>query len=190
MVKLKVFKFNPVKDSAPRFVEYSAPLLGQTLLEALLYVLEKHDPELSFRYGCGGSGADQRCGSCALLANRKPVLACKEVVRDKRIVLEPHPKFRIVKDLIADFSLPREKRIKDTKPELLPTIDSERCTGCGVCVMTCPVQVFSLKRERIKRVAVVSDPGSCCGNSCLQCVIYCAQNAVFLEPRREKAGEV
>ena len=32
-----------------------------------------------------------------------------------------------------------------TTPKALPTIDPQRCTGCGWCVAVCPPHVLSLQ---------------------------------------------
>jgi succinate dehydrogenase / fumarate reductase, iron-sulfur subunit len=92
---------------------------GMTVLELLFWIQEKIDQTLAFRYSCRGA----ICGSCAVLANGRPVLACKTPVLrvvnlmndgqvslptkaeqpDKGILLEPIPKLPVIRDLIVDW---------------------------------------------------------------------------------------
>jgi len=61
-------------------------------------------------------------------------------------------------------------------------IDRDKCTGCGLCVDTCPFGSLSLDEEDI---AVVDE--SCTG--CGACVDVCPVGALNL-PEREAAGEI
>lgn len=97
---------------------------GMTVLEALFQIQEKQDGSLCFRYSCRGAV----CGSCAMLINRKPVLACRtqlsavksEVILESEkeeillkhsskdeskedILVEPLPNLRVIRDLIVDM---------------------------------------------------------------------------------------
>ncbi len=97
---------------------------GMTVLEALFQIQEKQDGSLCFRYSCRGAV----CGSCAMLINRKPGLACRtqlsnaktEVVQESEkdqiilkhgsrddnkdtILVEPLPNFKVIRDLIVDM---------------------------------------------------------------------------------------
>ncbi len=95
---------------------------GQTVLDALFYIQENLDDSLSFRYSCRGAV----CGSCAMLINKVPRLACRtqvkpllegednaeikhypaldegEEVSDDSLLVEPLPHLPVVKDLIVD----------------------------------------------------------------------------------------
>ena len=46
---------------------------GMTVLDALLFVHDNLDDTLAFRYSCRGAV----CGSCGMLINRVPRLACR-----------------------------------------------------------------------------------------------------------------
>jgi len=97
---------------------------GMTVLDALFQIQDKMDPSLSFRYSCRGAV----CGSCAMLINKEPRLACKIQVSDlndlkmnlkpfpaitdvppgwnpnQEVLVEPLPNLPILKDLIVDMT--------------------------------------------------------------------------------------
>jgi succinate dehydrogenase / fumarate reductase iron-sulfur subunit len=97
---------------------------GMTILDALFQVQDRMDSSLSFRYSCRGAV----CGSCSMLINKQPRLACKtqlaEVQKedmklkkfsileetpagwnpDEEILIEPLPNMTILKDLVVDMS--------------------------------------------------------------------------------------
>ena len=51
-------------------------------------------------------------------------------------------------------------------------VDSEKCTGCGICIPICPVQVISIKKNK-----AVIDDNRCI--ECLQCIDECPANAIY-----------
>ena len=51
---------------------------GMTILDALFQIQDKMDPSLSFRYSCRGAV----CGSCSMLINKEPRLACRTQMSD------------------------------------------------------------------------------------------------------------
>jgi NAD-dependent dihydropyrimidine dehydrogenase PreA subunit len=53
-------------------------------------------------------------------------------------------------------------------------IDLERCNGCGICVRSCPMDVFRLDREGKK--AVIRYPEDCM--LCGWCLMDCPEDAV------------
>ncbi|MDR6222603.1 succinate dehydrogenase/fumarate reductase iron-sulfur subunit [Methanococcoides alaskense] len=110
---------------------------GMTILEALFYAQEKLDPSLTFRYACRGAV----CGSCGMLINRIPRLACKMQISEMRkeptnegnlevlitnkkteidnsvILIEPLPNLRVIRDLVVDME-PFYSLLEDIKPWL------------------------------------------------------------------------
>ncbi|NMC60342.1 MAG: 4Fe-4S binding protein [Candidatus Methanofastidiosa archaeon] len=52
---------------------------------------------------------------------------------------------------------------------------SDNCTGCGVCVSTCPVGVFEIQGDK----AVPINEKDCI--ACLLCVTECAESAITVE---------
>ncbi|KPV64392.1 MAG: Ferredoxin [Candidatus Bathyarchaeota archaeon BA2] len=51
-------------------------------------------------------------------------------------------------------------------------VDIEKCTGCGTCVDTCPVEVFEVKDEK----SVVINNDECL--VCRACEVQCPENAI------------
>lgn len=96
---------------------------GMSVLEALFHVQERLDGGLCFRYSCRGAV----CGSCAMLINKVPRLACRtqvsaagneitvdavkwgplarptgKMARDE-ILIEPLPNLKVLRDLVVDM---------------------------------------------------------------------------------------
>ncbi len=57
----------------------------------------------------------------------------------------------------------------------IPTVDSDKCIGCGECVEVCPTEVFELEDEK----AVATNADECLG--CESCVEVCEQEAITVE---------
>ena len=53
------------------------------------------------------------------------------------------------------------------------TIDKEKCSGCGTCVDTCPVEALKLVDDK-----AVVDPDTCI--DCGSCVDECPEGAISL----------
>jgi len=53
------------------------------------------------------------------------------------------------------------------------TIDKEKCTGCGTCVDTCPVEALKIVDSK-----AVVDPDTCI--DCGSCVDECPEGAIEL----------
>ena len=120
---------------------------------------EKLDPTLSIRFSCRMA----TCGSCGMMINGLPRLACYTLVsqlKSKTITVQPLNNFPVVKDLVADFTdffgkhramKPYLLRIdtyeqeksnisyRQTDEELLKYIQFAYCIRCGLCYAACPV---------------------------------------------------
>jgi succinate dehydrogenase / fumarate reductase iron-sulfur subunit len=127
---------------------------GMNLLEALLRIQDEQDGTLAFRYSCRGAV----CGSCAMRVDGKDVLACRthvESLLEKPTLIEPLPRFPVIRDLIVDMSTffnhyrkiephLRGKPVsskteyimkEEERKEIDPYI---QCILCGICFGTCP----------------------------------------------------
>jgi len=55
-------------------------------------------------------------------------------------------------------------------------IDEEKCTGCGTCIDTCPVEVFELQEKKEKKLSVVVAEDECI--VCRACEVQCTEEAI------------
>ncbi|MEM0491699.1 MAG: succinate dehydrogenase/fumarate reductase iron-sulfur subunit [Acidilobaceae archaeon] len=135
---------------------------GMTILDALLKIKSEIDHSLSFRYSCR-MGV---CGSCGVVVNGEPRLACQTQVAEKATVskpeirVEPLYNFIVLRDLITDFTefFEKHRRIKpyiirrDLGEREKPTLEYSQspeelsqyyeyslCIMCGLCDASCPV---------------------------------------------------
>ncbi|MBN1394250.1 MAG: nitroreductase family protein [Pirellulales bacterium] len=73
----------------------------------------------------------------------------------------------------------------DFKVQGVPTINEETCTGCGLCVKTCPDRVFELKdaKPRVGRGVFLG----CI--ACGHCVAVCPTGSISVEGRGMKSDD-
>jgi succinate dehydrogenase / fumarate reductase iron-sulfur subunit len=158
-VTFQIRRYTPEKDKQPYFMSYKVPVKpGMTVLEGLHYIKENLDQSLAWRYSCR-MGV---CGSCGMLLNGKPMLACNTQILDIAevdLTLGPLPNFDIIRDLVPDLMIMFDKHM-----DLIPNIrrDSEAeinnpqgeyyqspedlehylqfsfCIKCGCCMGACP----------------------------------------------------
>jgi succinate dehydrogenase / fumarate reductase, iron-sulfur subunit len=130
-----------------------------SVLDLLVSVKEKQDPTLSMRYSCNMG----ICGSCGMVINGKPRLACETNAFSLGAAtirvgpMEAHP---VLRDLVTDFDeffekhrsvtpwLVRkdveekyraEKEYVQTRSQVDNFLDFSQCIKCGLCVDACPV---------------------------------------------------
>jgi succinate dehydrogenase / fumarate reductase iron-sulfur subunit len=122
-MKLKVYRYHDGMKE-PRYDTFklkSDP--GMTVLGALFQFQQEFDDSIAFHYSCRGAV----CGTCAMLINKVPRLACRTQVEslikgelriplspfpaieetvkwnpEEEILVEPLPHFPVIKDLIVD----------------------------------------------------------------------------------------
>lgn len=155
----KVQRYLPGKDRKPYMQQFTVPLhKGMTVLDGLIYIKENIDNTLSFRSSCRMG----ICGSCGMLINNYPMLACHtplEELGTDRIEVRSLTNFPVIRDLVADLGLLFEKH-KSIKPyivspereeaegpitELLQSAEALEnymqfayCVKCGLCMAACP----------------------------------------------------
>jgi fumarate reductase iron-sulfur subunit len=157
-LRIRVMRFNPAQpEVAPHWQTYEledAP--GMTLFIALTEIREKLDASLQFDFVCRAG----ICGSCAILVNGRPTLACRVLTKglDADITLAPLPVFELIGDLSVNTgkwmrgmserlqtwvhqqeATPDLTRLEARmEPELADKIyELDRCVECGCCVAAC-----------------------------------------------------
>ena len=152
-----IFRYKPQEpDAKPRMQIYQLEEeMGMTIFVALGRIREDQDPSLMFDFVCRAA----ICGSCAMIINGKPKLACKTLTRDlpATITLMPLPVFKLIGDLSVDtgtwfrhMSLKTESWVhtgKEFNPRAieermdnetaLEIYETERCIECGCCIAGC-----------------------------------------------------
>ena len=157
LLNVEVLRCNPCEpQSEPHWQRYTlsdAP--GMTLFIALTQIRETLDPSLQFDFVCRAG----ICGSCAMLVNGRPGLACRTLTKDlpEKIRLAPLPGFELIGDLSVNTgkwmrgiserlktwvhpSAPSdpaqlEARMEPAQAEAI--YELERCIECGCCIAAC-----------------------------------------------------
>ena len=153
----RVLRCNPQEEAdLPQMEEFELEeAAGMTLFLALNEIRDTQDPSLQFDFVCR-SGI---CGSCGMLINGRPGLACRTLTKDlpSTITLAPLPGFELIGDLSVNtgkwmraMSERLETWIHDQEapdlcaievpmePELAEQIyELERCIECGCCIAGC-----------------------------------------------------
>jgi len=97
--RVKVFRFDPEKETTPRFETYeNIPYEGMRVTDVLNYIYQHIDTSLAFRYSCRAG----LCGVCVLKVNGKACMACHKIA-EKEMTIEPSGQYDVVKDLVVDF---------------------------------------------------------------------------------------
>jgi succinate dehydrogenase / fumarate reductase iron-sulfur subunit len=156
----RVRRFEPGQDSEPYYEDFTVPVTeGMVVLEGLWWIKENLDATLAWRASCR-MGV---CGSCAMMVNNRPMLACNTQVldvADKQLLLAPLPNFDIIRDLVPDLMPMLENHRKQmpwivrddheekegptdqywqSPHELEKYLQFSYCIKCGACMAACPV---------------------------------------------------
>ncbi len=157
-LSISVLRHNPADPaSVPHLQTYELKQTdGMTLFIALNEIREKLDPSLQFDFVCRAG----ICGSCAMVINGRPGLACRTLTRDigPAITLLPLPAFELIGDLsvntgkwmramserLGAWLHAKQAEIDAAKiearmdPDLADRIyELDRCIECGCCVAGC-----------------------------------------------------
>ncbi len=157
-ITLRIAQYNPKKDTERKFIEFQVPYeKWTTVLDTILDVKKHFDHSVGVRYSCRQAS----CGSCGMIINGKPKLACFTKITElgsDLVTVEPMHNFPIIRDLVVSF-----ERLFDTHKRLKPYLISEdseitpgtkeslqspeevekyiqfaNCIKCGLCNSACP----------------------------------------------------
>jgi succinate dehydrogenase / fumarate reductase iron-sulfur subunit len=151
-MKLKVYRFHEGMDSPSYDTFELEQTPGMTVLDALFQFQERFDDSLAFHYSCRGAV----CGTCAMLINKVPRLACRTQVAsllkgelqiplapysateetvswnpEEEVLVEPLPHLPVIRDLIVDMSTFFQcyRFVEPVFKPLDPTPEKERLMG-------------------------------------------------------------
>lgn len=153
----RVLRHNPQDPTSEPHVESfeldEAP--GMTLFIALNQIQDEQAPSLQFDFVCRAG----ICGSCGMLINGRPGLACRTLTSTlpAEITLAPLPTFKLIGDLSVDTGAWAremgerletwvhaqaepdpdrfERRMEPEQAEEIYELD--RCIECGCCIAAC-----------------------------------------------------
>ena len=105
-IHIKAYRYDPEKPDQAGFQSYAVPTAEPLSVMALLAKIHEMDASFACRTSTCFKG---QCGSCLIRVNGQDVLGCITLVKPgESVVLEPHSKYRPIRDLVVDFSQPRE----------------------------------------------------------------------------------
>ncbi|NQV55410.1 MAG: succinate dehydrogenase/fumarate reductase iron-sulfur subunit [Rhodospirillales bacterium] len=156
ILELEILRYDSDADAPPAHRTYSVPCQEDgVVLDALNYVKDHLDRTLSYRWSCHMAV----CGSCGMMINGEPMLACKAFIQDlpDKIRIEPLANFEIERDLVTDCT-GFVKKLASVKPYLHPKEDRAieegahaqspaelrrfkqftLCINCMLCYAACP----------------------------------------------------
>ncbi len=178
-MKVKILRqVSPYSESY--WETFNADVSGETSIAALLDFINYNDDIVdengipTTRIGWECSCLQGICGSCAMVINGVPSLACETFVKDFKndtITIKPLQKFNVIHDLIVDRTVIFEN-LKNTsmfigeyKPEYISKkskrikefehqYNTAKCLKCGLCLEVCPNYV---KGERFYGALFAND---------------------------------
>jgi fumarate reductase iron-sulfur subunit len=156
-ITIEVLRYRPEQEQEPVTQHYTIPFTDDTsVLQGLQYIKDELDGSLSFRWSCRMA----ICGSCGMMIDGKPKLACHTFLREYYpgpLRVEALAHFPIERDLVVSaddfigklesikpYIVPREPRTL-AQGEYLQT-PAQRdlyeqfssCINCMLCYAACP----------------------------------------------------
>jgi len=156
-IELRVLRYCPSKDGEPSFGTFRVPYTDDmSVLQALQSVKAEQDGSLAFRWSCRMAV----CGSCGMMINGTPKLACNTFLRELApgpVTVEPLANFPIERDLVISvgefvkkiesihpYIIPKQpKRVEDgtyrqTPGQMAAYEPFSDCINCMLCYAACP----------------------------------------------------
>jgi succinate dehydrogenase / fumarate reductase iron-sulfur subunit len=169
-VGLKIYRANRAdRNYQAHYDRFEVPVKRwTTVLDALIYAKEHFDPSICIRYSCRMAS----CGSCGMMINGVPRLACYTKISDlddSTVTCEPLVNFPLIRDLVTDFSqflnhhknmkpyiiqndqsadvddMPGLSEFKQSPEDVDKYLQFSYCIKCGLCYSACPVVATDVK---------------------------------------------
>ena len=159
---IKILRYNPQdKNKRPEFVDYIIQEEdSMTIFIVLTQIRETMEASLSFDFVCRAG----ICGSCSMMINGRPRLACRTLTKDlpEEIIILPMPTFDLIKDLSVNTGVwmdgmskrveswihtSKKTDISKIEQRVEPLVAEEvfeldRCIECGCCVAACGTKLI------------------------------------------------
>ncbi len=156
-IEIEVLRYRPEQDREPFWQAYQVPFTDDmSVLQGLQTIKDDLDGTLSFRWSCRMA----ICGSCGMMIQGVPKLACRTFLRNYhpgKLRVGPLEHFPIERDLVVvikdyvkrlegikPYLIPREPRALEEGEYLQTPQQLERynqfsaCINCMLCYAACP----------------------------------------------------
>jgi len=127
-IRIDVLRYRPEQDQAPVVESFEVPFTDDmSVLQGLQYIKDELDGSLSYRWSCRMA----ICGSCGMMINGVPRLACSTFLREFHpggVRIEALAHFPIERDLVIvmdDFMT----KLHQIKPYIIPKEKRELAQG-------------------------------------------------------------
>jgi fumarate reductase iron-sulfur subunit len=156
-IRIEVLRYRPEQEDAPHLQAFDVPYTDDmSVLQGLQHIKDALDGTLSFRWSCRMA----ICGSCGMMIDGVPRLACSTFLRDfpaGRIRVEALAHFPIERDLVIDAG-DFIGKLSSIRPWITPKVDKKpsqgeflqtpaqleryeqfsHCINCMLCYAACP----------------------------------------------------
>ena len=156
-IEIEVLRYRPEQDKEPFYQTYKVPFTDDmSVLQGLQTIKDDLDSTLTFRWSCRMA----ICGSCGMMVDGVPKLACRTFLRNyygKKLRVAPLENLPIERDLVVqveDFI----KKLESIKPYIIPKeprtlqqgeylqtpeqldkyLQFSGCINCMLCYAACP----------------------------------------------------
>lgn len=124
-ITIEVLRYRREQDKEPVWQSYEIPYKDDlSILETLNYIKDNLDSTLSYRWSCRMAV----CGSCGMMVNNMPKLACETFLRDYypgTVRIEALRNFDIERDLVVDIE-PFMEKFVSIKPYVINAMTGKK----------------------------------------------------------------
>jgi fumarate reductase iron-sulfur subunit len=156
-IRIEVLRYRPEQEATPVWQAFDVPFTDDmSVLQGLQQIKDEQDGSLGYRWSCRMA----ICGSCGMMVNGKPRLACQTFLRDLMpgpVKVEALAHFPIERDLIVavdgfvaklesirPYLIPKTPRALaegehlQTPRQLEAFEQFSSCINCMLCYSACP----------------------------------------------------